>query len=67
MSGSPSGAETVIESIDDLVDHIRTGEKSRELWKVGTEHEKIGLYRKDLSRVSYEGDDVIRGLLEEIS
>ncbi len=67
MSGSPSGAETVIESIDDLVDHIRTGEKSRELWKVGTEHEKIGLYRKDLSRVSYEGDDGIRGLLEEIS
>lgn len=67
MSGIPDVSQMIVSTVDDLVDHIRTGEKSREFWRVGTEHEKIGIYRKDLSRVSYEGGEGIRGLLEDIS
>ena len=33
-----------VESIDQLVAFLRDGEKPAERWRVGTEHEKIGLY-----------------------
>jgi glutamate--cysteine ligase len=38
-----------------LVDHIRAGEKPREDWRIGTEHEKFGFHLEDLSPVPYEG------------
>jgi glutamate--cysteine ligase len=55
---------TPIESRDQLVDALASGSKPRERWRVGTEHEKFGFYRKDCSPVPYDGERGIRRLLE---
>ncbi len=47
-----------------LIDFFRAGEKPRERWRVGTEHEKLGLYSESLQPVPYGGDRGIRALLE---
>jgi glutamate--cysteine ligase len=62
-----SGAEQPIGSRADLVDWIRGGEKPAERWKVGTEHEKIGLRLEDLARVPYEGERGLAALLLRIA
>jgi glutamate--cysteine ligase len=46
------------------VEWIASGEKPREAWRLGTEHEKVPFYRADSSPVPYEGDRGIRALLE---
>ncbi len=56
-----------VESIDDLVAYLRSGEKPPALWKVGTEHEKIGLHTVDRSPVGYEGERGIAALLESMA
>jgi len=59
--------EKPIESVDDLVAFLRAGEKPPEAWRVGTEHEKIGLHAADLSPVDYEGECGIGRLLQRIA
>lgn len=54
-------------SVDDLVAHLRGGEKPPERWRVGTEHEKIGLYADGLAPVPYEGERGIGRLLETVA
>ncbi len=56
-----------VESIDQLVDFIREGEKPPERWRVGTEHEKIGLYAGTWRPVPYEGARGIGALLRRIA
>ncbi|MGH7338257.1 MAG: glutamate-cysteine ligase family protein, partial [Myxococcota bacterium] len=56
-----------VESIDQLVDFIRSGEKPPERWRVGTEHEKIGLYAGTSRLVPYEGARGIGALLRRIA
>jgi len=56
-----------VESVEDLVDFLRAGEKPPERWRVGTEHEKIGLRSDDLRPVPYEGERGIAALLERIA
>jgi glutamate--cysteine ligase len=56
-----------VESIDQLVDFIRSGEKPQERWRVGTEHEKIGLYTGTWRPVPYEGPRGIGALLRKIA
>ena len=48
----------------ELVEWISSGEKPREDWRLGTEHEKVPFYRADLSPVPYDGERGIRALLE---
>ncbi|MEF2073371.1 glutamate--cysteine ligase [Consotaella aegiceratis] len=55
---------TPVTSIEDLVGHIRQGEKPASQFRIGTEHEKFGFYPDDLSPVPYDGDRGIRKLLE---
>lgn len=55
--------EREIEDVSQLVDFFRAGEKSPEANRVGTEHEKIGLYVDDLQPVPYEGERGIAALL----
>ncbi|MBD2747041.1 glutamate--cysteine ligase [Microvirga sp. BT688] len=55
---------TPIGARSELVEWIASGEKPRELWRLGTEHEKVPFYRADLSPVPYDGDRGIRALLE---
>ena len=62
-----STPEQPIESVDDLVAFLRAGEKPPKDWRVGTEHEKIGLHGADRSPIDYAGDRGIGKLLERIA
>jgi glutamate--cysteine ligase len=64
---SATHLDTPIESVEELVDFLRRWEKPRERWRVGTEHEKIGLYEGDHDPVPYETERGIGALLERIA
>ncbi|MBM1169792.1 glutamate--cysteine ligase [Microvirga arabica] len=55
---------TPIGARSELVEWIASGEKPRESWRLGTEHEKVPFYKADLSPVPYDGAKGIRALLE---
>lgn len=53
-----------IEGLADLVAYFAAGEKPREAWRLGLEHEKIGVHVSTCSPVPYEGERGIGALLE---
>ncbi|SCY88081.1 glutamate--cysteine ligase [Microvirga guangxiensis] len=55
---------TPIGARSELVAWIAEGEKPRETWRLGTEHEKVPFYKADTSPVPYDGGKGIRALLE---
>lgn len=55
---------TPIDARSELVEWIAEGEKPRETWRLGTEHEKVPFYKADASPVPYDGGRGIRALLE---
>src|SRR5215210_1505822 len=57
---------TPIRSRAELIDWIASGEKPRQDWRVGTEHEKIPFYRESAAPVPYEGERGIKALLENL-
>jgi len=59
--------ERPIEDVEQLVAFFREGETPRAEWKVGTEHEKLGLYAHTLKPVPYEGERGIHALLSAIA
>ncbi|WP_336276941.1 glutamate--cysteine ligase [Bartonella sp. CB178] len=56
--------ESEISSLESLVSYFRTGCKTENDWRIGTEHEKFPFYINDFSSVPYEGMRGIRALLE---
>jgi glutamate--cysteine ligase len=56
-----------IGSVEDLVQFVRSGEKPPEAWRVGTEHEKIGLREDGFDVVPFEGERGIEALLVSIA
>lgn len=59
---------TPIESRDELVAWIEKGEKPKEAFRLGTEHEKFPFHKDDLSPVPYDGErGGIRRLLDGMS
>jgi glutamate--cysteine ligase len=66
VSGQLDTAPTPVESFADLVDFLRSGEKPRERFRVGTEHEKIG-FGADGRPVPHAGPRGIAALLEGIA
>jgi glutamate--cysteine ligase len=56
-----------VESLDDVLPYFRGSEKPPERWRVGMEHEKLGLQAADLSPVPFAGPRGIEALLEEIA
>ncbi|HEB91611.1 MAG TPA: glutamate--cysteine ligase [Deltaproteobacteria bacterium] len=56
-----------IEGKQDLLGYFRDAETPREEWRVGTEHEKIGVYVDTGDRVPYEGPYGIGALLEKLA
>jgi glutamate--cysteine ligase len=67
LSGSGSEPSTPVESVDALVAFLREGAKPAERWRVGTEHEKIGLRLGDHQVVPFEGDRGIGALLTRVA
>ncbi len=55
-----------IEGKEMLLDYFRSGEKPRERWRVGTEHEKLGLRVKTFEPIAYEQEKGLRLLLETL-
>ncbi len=53
-----------IERPEQLADYIASGEKPREDWRIGTEHEKFGYTTADLKPLPYDGDASIKAMLE---
>jgi glutamate--cysteine ligase, plant type len=53
-----------IERLEQLAEYIASGEKPREDWRIGTEHEKFGYDRRGLDPLPYEGETSIRAMLE---
>ena len=51
----------------DLLEYFRNSETPREQWRVGTEHEKVGVYADTGDRVPFEGPYGIAALLEKIA
>jgi glutamate--cysteine ligase len=55
-----------VESVDELVAHLQSGEKPPQRWRVGTEHEKIGLFADSHLPVPYEGERGIGAVLRKV-
>ena len=62
-----TGALPPIESLDQLTEHLASGAKPKEQWRIGTEHEKFVFCRTTLKPVPYEGEAGIRTILEKLS
>ncbi len=58
-----AAAGPLIESRDDLLAPFVKGEKPRQSWRIGTEHEKFVYRRSDHGAPSYEEPGGIRDLL----
>jgi glutamate--cysteine ligase len=59
--------QSVVGSVDELVAWFARGEKPPEQWKVGTEHEKIGLYESNQASVPFGGERGIAEVLERVA
>ncbi|GAA5052538.1 glutamate--cysteine ligase [Erythrobacter westpacificensis] len=57
------GQEPVIESRDQLVAPMQAGEKPREKWRIGTEHEKLVFKTADFHAPSYDEEGGIHDIL----
>jgi len=61
------GHDPLIESRDQLVAAFAKGEKPRERWRIGTEHEKFVYARSDHHAPSYDEQGGIRALLDGLT
>jgi glutamate--cysteine ligase len=59
--------DTPVVGMDDLLSYFHAAETPRERWRVGTEHEKIGIYQDSRDRLAYDGERGIAALLERIA
>jgi glutamate--cysteine ligase len=59
--------QSVVTSVDQLVAWFAAGEKPASEWKIGTEHEKIGLYARTHAGVPFEGPNGIEAVLERVA
>ncbi|PZO64765.1 MAG: glutamate--cysteine ligase [Paracoccus denitrificans] len=53
-----------IERKEQLAEYIASGEKTRDNWRIGTEHEKFGFTWNDLEPLPYDGKRSIKAMLE---
>ncbi len=63
QEGAPAPS---VGSRDDLVAWIAAGEKPKDAWRIGTEHEKFVFHTDTLTPVAYEGDRSISALLNAL-
>ena len=52
-----------IERPEQLAEYIASGEKPRERWRIGTEHEKFGFRLDDLRPPTFDGERGIDALM----
>ncbi len=64
---SSDADDPVIESLDQLIEPMRKGEKPKADWRIGTEHEKLVYKRSDRRAPSYDEPCGIRDLLMSLT
>jgi glutamate--cysteine ligase len=64
MAAPSAGGGPIIESKDQLIAWFAEGEKPREAWRIGTEHEKFAFRQSDHAPLSYDSSPGIRDLME---
>ncbi len=67
MSIPSAVKSTPIRDRQQLADYLAAGEKPREAWRIGTEHEKFGFRTDDLRPPAFEGERGIKLLLETLA
>ena len=67
MSSPSHVADTPITDRAQLVQYIASGEKPREAWRIGTEHEKFGFRLDDLRPPVFDGERGIEALLKGLT
>jgi glutamate--cysteine ligase len=67
MAGTPTARGDFITDKRQMIDYLASGNKPREAWRIGTEHEKFAFSRKDFRPLPYDGPAGIRALLEGLS
>ena len=55
-----------IETHAQLLEWLTKGNKPKDEWRIGTEHEKFGFYLDSLKPVPYEGENGIRAILQDV-
>ena len=64
MAASQTKAEALtLNDRNTLIESISTGEKPKEKWRIGSEHEKFTFYKDSFEPVPYEGERGIERLL----
>ena len=63
MSGPSNASDTPITDHRQLVEVMASGEKPRDAWRIGTEHEKFGFRLDDLRPPTFDGERGIEALL----
>ena len=63
----PAGLSEPVTGNEQLVDYFRSAEKPRSEWKVGIEHEKIGIVDASFEPVPYYGERGIRAVLDALA
>ncbi|HMB43999.1 MAG TPA: glutamate--cysteine ligase, partial [Luteimonas sp.] len=63
MSGPSNVQELPITDKRQLVEFHASGNKPREQWSIGTEHEKFGFRLDDLRPLTYDGERGIEAML----
>jgi glutamate--cysteine ligase len=67
MSSPSAAAETPVSDRRQLVEVLESGSKDRELWRIGTEHEKFGFRLDDLHPPAFDGEQGIEALLRGLT
>lgn len=60
----PQSGGGPIEHHSQLAEYLSSGCKPKEEWRIGTEHEKFGYCKDNLTPLPYEGDRSIKAILE---
>jgi glutamate--cysteine ligase len=63
----PAGLSEPVTGTAQLVDYFRSAEKPRSEWRVGVEHEKIGIVDGSFEAVPYYGESGIRCVLDALA
>jgi glutamate--cysteine ligase len=67
MSAPPSGHGAPIENRRQLIEYFAAGNKTRDAWRIGTEHEKFGFDELTLKPLDFDGELSVRSILERLT
>ncbi len=67
MSGPSSVADSPVTDRRELVEHLTKGMRTRDTWRIGTEHEKFGFRLDDLRPPTFDGERGIEALLKGLT